>query len=425
MSFLLNRSLQLKTFLSVGIFLILCQCGPKNQKAQTASSLTEASVPAFLGNGYNHMKLETKLKKCINGEIISTPDVEVLTEFSKVENWSRLQSQMGFTIPGSIHLGGGESDVAKFALRARDSHLSATYVLKHSVAIKKEVLSNPKLLVDLEDKEEDFLDNCGTRYISTLQLGGRLYVGIKFSFSSEEYKESFEGSGGISTITGLGARVKSLNTEVKGNSSVELFVHQIGGNLPDLATMFNSEDIIKCSLAKFEICEEVLKDVYDYSVNKFSKAVFEGKFQVIDFSTVPYPRGKVFYEDHEILEARNVLLDKLEAYLYDRDIISSFKLRPQTVKATARELSTLSTQVSFNIRSLKESISLSFTDPERFKIYHVLDKLTLHDYKLPEELVDRTHAGYAKYLTTSTMFVTLGVIGAAAGVPFIYKFFHH
>ncbi|MBI2602353.1 MAG: hypothetical protein HYW48_04790 [Deltaproteobacteria bacterium] len=368
----------------------------------------------MLGNGFDALKLEQKPTLCANGEAWETPSVEFVAEFNKMEGWSQLQSQLNFSVPGSIFLN-STSELAKFVIRARDTQFTSTYVLKNHVGVRNLMLQNPSVNIPYDDLRL-FREKCGTEYISAVTIGGKLHVGIKFSFSSVSYKETFDAGGAIQSITGLGAHIRSLNKNVKQNSSVEIFFHQVGGNLSELNGMFDSADIVACSLDQFDKCENLLGDVWNYSKDRFAKAVLDGKAQAIGFMTSEYPNHPKIYEDLSVKKERGRLLEKLEQNFYDRDFLNSIKGAMEDYpKCDGRCLAMLLSQVTSNIRTLKDSIALSFTDPELFEKQGTLSQLELSDVILPKPRKD-----YHKWLRKNLPYIGT-TLAVAVIVPVLYK----
>ncbi len=373
--------------------------------------------PALLGNGYDALKLEHKMNRCISGTVSEIPAIEIVTEIKKVTDWNELQSQMNFKIPGSLVLN-SDSELAKFVLRARDTQFTSTYHLHHHIGAKQKMLTDP-VLSNTETDAKNFREECGTQYIGIVTTGGKLDVGVKFSFSNFEFKQEFDAGGAMSSLTGLSVHVGALTELAKKNSSVEIFFHQTGGKLSDLTNMFESKDIVSCSLEHFDRCESLLEAILNYSKGSFAKAVMEeGKDQTISFQTHDYPHAPQIYESPVVKNERLKILDILEQQYLDHDYLISLKGHMDAYEnCDDRCLKTLLSHVMANMRILKESITLSFADPERFLELGTLSKLELHAVELPMkrppsyyEFITRN----AQYLLPSTMVVVV--------VPLIYYF---
>ncbi len=340
--------------------------------------------PALLGNGYDALKLEHKVNRCMTGKILEIPAIQVATEFNKVEDWGQFQVQMDFGVPGSLVLN-SDSELAKFVIRARDTKLTSTYVLHHHVRVKKKMLTDSSLAASAEKESRAFREECGTQYVSLIDTGGELYVGARFSFEESRFKQEFDAGGSMKSLTGLGVHVNSLSDRAKKNSSVEIFFHQTGGNLSDLNNMFESKDIVSCSLEKFDRCESLLEAILNYSKGSFSKAVMdEGKDQTIGFQTQDYLYAQQIYEDPEVRKERMRILDMLDEQYLDHDLLTSLKGKLVEYEGCdERCLRSHIMRVIANMRLLKESVVLSFADPERFLALGRLAMLELHKVSFP------------------------------------------
>jgi hypothetical protein len=355
----------------------------------TSALANGAEYPALLGNGYDTLKLEHKMSQCVEGKIIKKPHVVYQAEFTKVENWSQLLSEMNFSVPGSIILS-SDSELAKFALRARDTRYTSTYMLKNHVSVLQELITNPKISIQESDPLR-FREECGTEFVSEVTRGGKLHVAIKFSFSDFEFKQEFDAGGSLNSITGLGAHVDALSSVAKKNSSVEIFFHQVGGNLDDLNNMFESGDIVHCSLEHFDKCENLLKAVWNYSKDRFSKSVKDGGMdQTISFQTDRYLNKPHLVESEFTKKERKKLVDILDDLQWDRDFLYSLKGErlEQYENCDDRCLTMLISAVTSNMRTLRDAIQLSFEDPDLFKEQSTLEKLELKKVEMPHKKTD-------------------------------------
>ncbi len=383
-----------------------------------SAEIKAAEYPALLGNGYDSLKLEHKMRQCVDGTVIDRPNIEYVAEFTKVENWSQLQTQMNFKVPGAIVVG-SDSELAKFVLRARDTQYTSTYILQNHVGVRQKLITNPKIQVSEQDPDR-FREECGTQYVSLTTSGGKLHVGIKFSFSDLEFKQEFDAGGAVQSITGLGAHVDALSTFAKKNSSVEIFFHQVGGNLSDLQNLFESGDIISCSLEKFDKCENLLKTVWNYSKNQFAKSVLEGKDQTISFQSDDYPNAPRFYENKFTKKERAKLLDALDQQLYDRDFLFSLKSGrlDHYRDCDDRCLNIMLSNVMTNIRVIRDAIRLSFQNPDLFKDHGRLSTLDLHPIVLPSKKLEPL----AFIMSHLPILIPTGFVMVI--LPFFWKYFH-
>jgi hypothetical protein len=343
-----------------------------------------SEYPALLGNGYDGLKLEHKMKPCVQGIPIEKSNTSYVAQFSRVGSWTQLQAQMNFDVPGSIILNSA-SNLARFALKARDTQNTSTYILETHVNTSQKILTNPQIL-DHEMDTDQFRQECGSQYISVINTGGELHVGIKFYFSDYQFKQEFDAGGALKSIAELGVHINALSDNMRQHASVEIFFHQVGGDLLDLKSMFKSGDIVSCSLKNFDTCENVLKDVWDYSNDRFIQSISNGKDQTIGFQTNDYPHMPHVYESRQVTRERMKLIDVLDQQQYDRDFLHS--IRGERLKdyenCDDRCLTRLITSVTGNIRVLKDAIRMSFEDPYLFEEQATLEKLELNEPAMPK-----------------------------------------
>ena len=351
-----------------------------------------ASYPALYGNGFDSLRLEHKPQTCIQGRKIEEHVTNVHSYFNKVKSWSSLQTELDFGMPGAVYFKSG-GELAKFVLKARDNRFTSTYILRNRIVIKRDILTEPEITFQGDD--DDFRGNCGNKYISLVENGGELFVGIKLYFSHAEYKDQFEIGGNIETITSLNSRIASLHEDVKTDAAVEVFFNQIGGDLSKLNELFESGDIVDCSLDKFDKCRKIITGIWNYSNDQFPKAVESGKSQTIGFRAANYPGRRPLYENRRVLEKRRELLEVLEKHIEDRNEIEVMKLIGSAAKDCDHYcLSLLIGKISSNIASLKRSVGTSFQDGQRFLARATLNDLKLHEYELPERKQHQLNSGY-------------------------------
>lgn len=400
--------------------LLSTSCGSLVQPSTPPSSSFKsdtAEYPALLSNGYDSLRLENKYRACIHGRVISSPQIEASVDFNRVDNWMSLLSQMNFSIPGAVYLN-SSSELAKFALKARDSFLSSTYILNNEVTIRREILADPEITYSAKDAKK-FHEECGNQYVSVVEYGGKMNVGVKFSFSDSYYKEEFDASAAVKSISGLGSKVKTLSTDVKKHSSVEIFFHQVGGDLNEVNSIFESGDIIACSLDQFQKCESLLEDVWKYSTDRFIKAVQNGKDQPIGFKTVDYPNREKIHEHTEVRKERRKILDMLEQHLSDYDLIHIIQSRQDSfANCDSRCAQKMMNLLASNIRSLKDSITLSFNDAQEFINHRTLEQLDLYPYILPDKNKD-----YHSWLRKNMRYAGSAVF-AMILAPILYKYWN-
>lgn len=373
-----------------------------------------SEYPALLGNGYDSLKLEHKNTQCIDGNVIEIVNRGVDFKISKVETWEQLQAQMNFSIPGSI-LVNSESELAKFTAYARDTRFTSSFILQSLVTVSEKRLTNPKFLSTEKDPAR-FRDECGTQYITSIKTGATLHVAIRFMFSDFESKIAFD-AGGATKIAEIGARVDALSKTAKKNSSVNIFAHQVGGDLLEVNKLFDSKNVVSCSLEKFERCESLLEEIWNYSKDHFAKAALDGKSQTISFHADEYPNTPKVYENPVVLRERQKLLKALDHMDYDRDLL--FSLKGEALKdypdCDDRCLTRLISTVMSNSRVLRDSILLSFENPELFKQEGTLDKLGLVEVQMPVKRTDY----YGMFMGNLHFIIPTGFI--ATVVPILIK----
>lgn len=389
------------------ILSLLCSLYPLTQFAE--------EYPALLGNGYNSLKLKHKTSQCVEGiKIDSSLDSSTL-DFKKVENSSQVHTDLGFPVLGSIFLKKNDqrADFASTLLRNR--YTESGYYLNINVQSTQTSLQNPELIISPENLEE-FRDKCGNKYISSITKGAQLHVGFKFKFSESEFKNKFECEGKLD-LAGLKSHVHLLSSKVKKNSSISIFFYQKGGDLSEFNKIFNSRNLVSCSLEKFEECEKIITDVVDYGKDILTKSVLNGQGQTISFTTSNYPNLPEVKEEQDIVEKRFKLLDQLDLKEYEKDFLSTIKGSKIREYRDCNEhcIFDLKSKANSNIRTLKNSIVLSFESPAKFRERSNLEDLNLHEIELPEKIENFNFS--TEQLIEHAPYLSLTIIPALLIIP--------
>lgn len=376
-----------------------------------------SDYPALLGNGFDGLKLEHKSRQCVEGDSVELVNTSFYSSFTKVESWNSLQAQFNFNVPGSILLS-PENGLVQFAMKAKSNDLSSTYISQNHVTVKQKILKNPKVTF-IETDTKKFRDECGTQFVSTINTGGRLHVAIKFSFSNTEIKQDFDAGGSVKSITGLGAHISALAEDTRKNTRVEIFIHQTGGDLSELDNIFQSSDVITCSLEQFDKCENIMKGIYKYSLDHFAKSVIEKNAQTISFQLEDYPNFQRIYESSKIKKERAKIIESLDQHEYDENFLIHRKEEASLyVNCDERCFAKLLNKVASNKRVLIEAVKMSFENPDIFLESSILEKLDLYEIKIPELKKQTPYF----FLTNYSYLLPMGAIGIII-LPFFMKYF--
>ena len=182
----------------------------------------------------------------------------------------------------------------------------------------------------------DFRAQCGDSFISESTNGGRFLAAVKMFFANNEIKINFPWVLEIyhSVIVGFCVGVEKLSNEEKENPHMEIRLYQEGGRLSSLKHAVKSINTISCKLSEWKKCEELLKNIIDYSLHNFPRDVENGFTNVIRFKTKPYKISHLKI-DKRFRKNRDTYVKMIEDTLEAKDqirLILSSKLHKLTQK---------------------------------------------------------------------------------------------
>lgn len=370
----------------------------------------QSGQPTFVGNGYDSVRLITRPNSCIKGKVVTHDSYRVKASLDKVDDWNGFQANMDFSIPGSLYLKSG-SDLAKFVFKARQSSTSLSFVFHNRIIVKDQSIQSPKMTPQSHD-----MGVCGDQYVSHVEFGGDLKVGFKFRFNKTKYKSEFEMGSAFKNLLGIVTHIKSLPKSLKKQGSIEIFYTQSGGDIQSINKIFDSGDLIDCSLEKFEKCQKIIEDMWNYSQNEFSSAVANSHIQAIAYRTRDYPHGKRIIESRRVKRERRKVIRELERHIYDLDIVNQARrIEGSRKNCDRRCLALLSSTISANISALKDSLKISFADSRRFLKEAILENTSLFEYTVPKTPRSFSLEQQFLKLTTIALAVTVPLMG------FIFK----
>jgi len=247
-----------------------------------------------LGFGYDKQRDLHKPQSCLNGNSAQVGSGEAKLDFTLVSSYEQLKKELGITV--DLNIGAKIFKLnshSEFAIKHQETKLSKSMVLK------SEILSHQQFNQQglnafgqgkLDDGTQCFISACGDNFIYQADVGGKLFVAMKFDFTSEEHKKTFFSSLGVSyDMVDVKATVNKLNQSTIKGGSLTLSAHQIGGDTTKLGNVFgNSSNFINCSfMDNLTSCETAMKNAIDYARNGFANSV-NTHTQVLNFKSMSY-----------------------------------------------------------------------------------------------------------------------------------------
>lgn len=119
-----------------------------------------------------------------------------------------------------------------------------------------------------------FRDLCGNQYVQQLRLGGQLYIGVKYTFTSKEVKDEISVTMSLSLFWGLIKVSKTWSKEFRElmkNVRVSVEAFQIGGDPSRLEALKNEIHTGSCAGNEPEACADAIDRLLEYGAKDFSE----------------------------------------------------------------------------------------------------------------------------------------------------------
>ncbi|MCK5524427.1 MAG: choice-of-anchor D domain-containing protein [Thiomargarita sp.] len=263
------------------------ECSPVDFDPQGRSDF----IPS-LGFGYDKPRDLHKPQSCLNGNNAQIGSGEAKLDFNLVSSYEQLKKELGITVDFNISATIFKLNAhSEFAVKHRETKLSKSMVLKSEIWLHKQF--NHQGLNEygqkmLDNGERCFINACGNSFVYQADIGGRLFVAMKFDFSSEEYKKTFFASLGASyKMVDIKATVKKLDQSTIQGGSITLSAHQIGGDVTKLGNVFSDSSILNCSLTNLSFCEQAMNNAINYAQSEFANSVNTHE-QILSFKPMTY-----------------------------------------------------------------------------------------------------------------------------------------
>ena len=183
-----------------------------------------------------------------------------------------------------IYSGGVDANYFN-SIKETQYNYSINYYFKISQQVAFTYDLNPKTILNETGKgiyndgnNDKFRIFCGDRLINSYSEGAGLVFSVVFEFKNKEDKTEFK-----TKIHASAGSFASLTTDInKGkiktskNTNIKITAHQFGGNPVELSKIL-SANIASCDLDNLDNCNEVIKQLINYSSNDFPAQFKEDK----------------------------------------------------------------------------------------------------------------------------------------------------
>lgn len=347
-----------------------------------------------LGFGYDKQRDLYKPQSCLNGNVAQIGSGTAQLDFTLISSYEQLKKELNFSF--DLNIGAMFFKLKthnNFAVKHQETKLSKSMVLKSEI-LSHQQFNHQSGLNEfgekmLDDGERCFISACGDSFVYQADIGGKLFVAMKFDFSSEEHKKKFFASLGASyKMVDIKTTVEKLDQSTIQSGSISLSAHQIGGDVTKLANVFGTNsEIIRCSLNDLSFCITAMENAINYARNEFANSV-KSHTQLLSFKPMTYSNMGIplTAEDvpMDIIKARSELVGLYEQQYSDWMLAEGWlngSFASQFKQAEKSYLRQIKTTIQGNLEMIRNAGLWCFSDLSRCldKKQNALDKLTKYN----------------------------------------------
>ncbi|RYZ89834.1 MAG: hypothetical protein EOP04_05720 [Proteobacteria bacterium] len=274
-------------------------------QANTTSTNVD-TLQRTLGSGFDSTQF-TKLPACIEATQPTysgahSSKLSFLRDYSADE----LISELGIGVSAGMNLFGlvKAKVTGEVTNTMSTTDESSAFVYKFDITGQSALINNPTLNANGlsaygRNDPVHFRATCGDSYVAQVTLGAQLFVGVKYTFTSQEDKERIRLLLKGSALWGLIKFSKTWTKEERDilrNVRVTIDAYQIGGNPSKLAELKDTIEQQSCSGDDPEKCAEGLTKLINYGADVFPEQLNGMKISnepnvgpaIIDVFTMPY-----------------------------------------------------------------------------------------------------------------------------------------
>lgn len=290
----------LSLFLSFSpLFLSSCRTVAHSPSGQSPGSIEDANqgrsdaaatpiildpLSRALANGWDS-EYQRKLSPCLAGDFVYRGAQASDLSFMRDYTYEQIMNETGSGLSGEASLFGlaaakVEGEMAR-SLASTDE--STSFIYHFSLFGKSAVLSERRFNAkgSIAYGKEDLLhfrDQCGDQFVEQVKLGGRLYIGVKYTFGSKETKDKVTLRTTLSLFWGLIKVSKSWTKEFRElmqDVRITIEAYQLGGDPQQLAALKRSVLEGSCAGDAPERCVAAVDRLLEYASKDFGEQLLD------------------------------------------------------------------------------------------------------------------------------------------------------
>lgn len=265
---------------------------PTSMRVATRSD----ELAGALGEGWSSDN-DAPVGQCLLGtmDYVGTPSaslsLDVLYRYEDVLN------QLNFSVDGSFTCAGFQAKAAtNYSHMLEDTAYTQTFIYRATIFLKNRHFVPPVDKLPLtwigQQYAQDpvaFRANCGDKFIYEQQIGGVLYVAVKFKFRTAQEKLDFDASieFAVGSLAKLSENLYKAASSIRKNGNVSVTAFQIGGDPTKLGEILNAKSgssvvsVLNCSLNNLNACHEAIDQILKYATESTS-GDFPAQFKTDD-----------------------------------------------------------------------------------------------------------------------------------------------
>lgn len=270
---------------------------------RTAKFNNGNSLASRLGEGWSSDN-DAPVGQCLSGKVEYVGTPSALLSFDLLNNYKNVLEELNISVNGKVGLAAFQfRAVTDYTHMLEDSAYTQTFIYRAIVKLKSRhfvppVDKSPLTWIGRQYAQDPimFRANCGDKFVSEQQLGGLLYVAVKFKFHTEQEKLKFNTSinGHVTSLLKLDENLSKAARSVRHDGDISVMALQIGGDPTKLGHILGTKPgatsvpVLSCTLANLRDCHNAIHEIAVYASDS-SKGNFPDQFKIDDSQSLIGP----------------------------------------------------------------------------------------------------------------------------------------
>lgn len=260
-------------------------------------------LASALGQGWSSDN-NVLVGQCLLGSInhIGTPYGSLTLD--TLYHYDEFLNQMNLKIDGNFSLLGFKAGLSsEYENFLKDTKYSQTLIYRAIILLKNRHFMLPNKPYPLTwfgkqyiNDPKSFRLHCGDQFVAEQQIGGALYVIVKFNFLDQQTKLKFNNElhASFQSLANLTINLKNLSQSFRSNGDISLMAFQIGGDPTKLGNILGGDlqsktaAVLDCALSNLDACYRSLNLILIYASQPGANN-FPSQFSVDDESSLVGP----------------------------------------------------------------------------------------------------------------------------------------